>query len=94
MARIIHYSADQIDIETEISQPGWLVLSEIWYPGWQAIVNGSPQPVEKVDGLLRGVYLAGPGSYQITLGYQPRSVIWGSWITGMTIVLLIWVCSK
>ncbi len=89
IARITHYSANRIEVETEISQPGWLVLSEIWYPGWQATVNDSPQPVEKVNGLLRGVYLAQPGSYQITLAYYPRSVQWGGWITGITTALLI-----
>ncbi|NJN95604.1 MAG: hypothetical protein HC875_16585 [Anaerolineales bacterium] len=53
---ITRYSADTIELETEITHPGWLVLSEIWYPGWQATVNGAPQPVAKVNGLLRGVF--------------------------------------
>jgi|GEM_PF-261035 len=78
---ITTYSADKIELETEIPRPGWLVVSEIWYPGWQAMVNGSPQPVEKVNGLLRGLYLSGPGRYRVTLAYQPASVAWGNWIS-------------
>lgn len=88
-AEIIAYSADHIQIETELDAPGWLVLSEIWYPGWQATVNGSPQPVEQVNGLLRGVYLNQPGRYDIALSYQPASVIWGNRLAGMTGILLI-----
>ncbi len=88
-AEITYYSADRIEIETAISQPGRLVLSEIWYPGWQATVNGIPQPVEKVDGLLRGVSLVQPGTYQVTLTYHPQSVLWGGWISMITTVLLI-----
>lgn len=86
---LISYSADLIEVETEIADAGWLVLSEIWYPGWQATVNGSPQPVEKVNGLLRGVYLSQAGRYQIQLAYQPASVIWGSWLSGITVGLLV-----
>lgn len=88
-AEILRYTADEIELETDINQPGWLVLSEIWYPGWQAVVNGAAQPVEKVDGLLRGVYLHQPGSYHIRLVYRPESVIWGSWLSGVTAVLLL-----
>jgi hypothetical protein len=88
-ATITHYSADLIKIETEISKPGWLVLSEIWYPGWRATVNGSLKPVEKVNGLLRGLYLGQPGTFQILMEYHPKSVVWSSWIAGITAALLI-----
>lgn len=85
---IVTYAADVIELETTIDAPGWLVVSEIWYPGWQATVNGSIQPVERVDRLLRGVYLAQPGPYRVTLRYQPDSVRWGNWLAGITAVIL------
>jgi hypothetical protein len=88
-AQVTHYAADVIEIETEIVDRGWLVLSEIWYPGWQATVNGAPQPVERVNGLLRGVALGQPGQYQIRLEYRPASVVWGNWISGITAMVVI-----
>jgi hypothetical protein len=88
-AQITNYTADRLQVETAIEQPGWLVLSEIWYPGWQATVNGQERPVEKVNGLLRGIYLDQPGAYQITVAYRPESVRWGNWIAGITATLLI-----
>jgi hypothetical protein len=88
-AQISHYSTDLIRVETDIAAPGWLVLSEIWYPGWQATVNGRPQPVEMVNGLLRGLYLDQPGHYQITLTYRPTGVTWGVWVAGITAGLLL-----
>lgn len=89
VAIITHYSADLIEIETDISGPGWLIMSEVWYPGWQATVNGSLQPVERVNGLLRGIYLDQPGLKQITMEYQPAAVVWGNRIAGITAGLMI-----
>ncbi|MCL4298923.1 MAG: hypothetical protein KJ077_24515 [Anaerolineae bacterium] len=88
-ANITSYSSDRIEVETDITTPGWLVLSEIWYPGWQATVNGVAQPVEKVNGLLSGLYLSQPGAYHISLTYQPGSVFWGQRISGLTAALLL-----
>jgi hypothetical protein len=89
IVKITHYAADRIEIETEMVEPGWLVLSEIWYPGWQAKLNGAAQPVEKVNGLLRGLYLSQPGSYQITLAYRPGSVVVGNWVSGLTAGVIV-----
>jgi hypothetical protein len=88
-ARVSHYTPDSIQVETEISEPGWLVLNEIWYPGWQATVNGQPQPVEKVNGMFRGLYLGQPGRYQVVMEYRPASVVWGNWLAGVTAGLII-----
>ena len=85
----VDHRGDEIDVDLDAGAGGYLVLSEIWYPGWQATVNGSPQPVEKVNGILRGLYLNQPDRYQITLEYRPRSVVWGNWIAGVTVSLLI-----
>ena len=40
---------------------GMLVLSDTWYPGWHATVDGHDAKVERVDYLLRGVRV-GPGT--------------------------------
>jgi hypothetical protein len=87
-AWVNYYSPDLIEIETEIAEPGWLVVSEIWYPGWQATVNGQPQPVEKVNGMFRGLYLDQPGRYEIILEYRPWSVVWGNRLAGLTVALI------
>jgi hypothetical protein len=87
---ITHYSTDLIELETEITEPGWLILSEIWYPGWHATINAdTSQTVAKVNGVLRGVYLNQPGEYQIRVEYQPGSVIVGGWITILAIAALV-----
>lgn len=82
---ISHYSPDRIAMRVDpLAAPGaWLVLSELWYPGWQATVNGQPQPVERVNGLLRGVYLTGAGPFEVTLVYRPAGLVWGGWLSSL-----------
>jgi hypothetical protein len=48
---VIEYGNDNIRIKTSSGYPGYLVLSEIYYPGWKAKVDGKEVPV------LRGNYL-------------------------------------
>ena len=81
--------SNQVSLSLDAPAAGFVVLTDTLYPGWQATVNDTPQPVEKVNGLLRGLYLSQPGSYQITMEYRPRSVLWGSWISGVTVGLMI-----
>jgi hypothetical protein len=75
-ARVIQYEPDRIEIEAHSPENGVLVLSEIWYPGWRAIVDGEERPVQPVAGVLRGVSLV-EGMHRVVLVYDPASVRWG-----------------
>ena len=75
-ARVTHYAADRIEVEARSPGIAMLVLSEIWYPGWRATVDGEEQSVEQVAGILRGVRLKG-GEQQVVFVYDPVSVRWG-----------------
>lgn len=75
-ARVIDYGPDRIEIEAQAPETSTLVLSEIWYPGWRATVDGEVQPVERIAGILRGLQLT-PGRHHIVMEYDPASVRWG-----------------
>ena len=51
---------------------GLVVLSDVYFPGWKATVDGEEAPIERVDYLLRGVAV-GPGEHEIVMEYQPWS---------------------
>jgi hypothetical protein len=76
-----------------------LVLSEIWYPGWTATVDGKPTRVIRADWTLRGVVLP-PGNLQrgmlmpialheIVFRFAPRSFQLGACISIATILLAL-----
>jgi len=62
---------------------GTLVLSELFYPGWEAHVNGIPQRIDEVHGGLRGIPIP-QGESLVTVDYQPLSVMLGAILTILT----------
>jgi hypothetical protein len=53
-------------------QPGLLVVSQIYYPGWVAFVDGQETPVVRADYALTSVPL-NPGNHTVKLAFRPSS---------------------
>ncbi len=88
---ISHRDANSLTVQTESAEPGVLVVSETYYPGWKATIDGQSTQVFPTDDLLRGIYLPA-GSHRVDFFFQPMSFMIGSGITlGAGLILLaIW----
>ena len=87
-ASVRRFSPNRVVVEAEVSEPSLLVLSEVWYPGWQVTVDGVRQISYRVNGILRGVYLD-PGAHVVTWQYRPASLRWGALVTLVTLATLV-----
>jgi uncharacterized membrane protein YfhO len=58
--------------EAAAQVPSLVVLTDVYYPGWKATVDGRPATIERVDYLLRGV-LVPPGRHRVEFTYEPAS---------------------
>lgn len=65
-------NSGKVKIVVETKYPGMLVLSEQYYPGWHAYVDGKETPIYAVDGILRGVFLS-VGKHTVIFEYKPLS---------------------
>lgn len=81
--RFRSYEADRISLDVAAESPGLLVLSELYYPGWRAIVNGRPTEIYKVDGALRGIMVP-RGESLIAVEYTPFSFYVGGALSLLT----------
>lgn len=81
------YGSNQIALRIENSAPGLLVLSELWYPGWQATVNGQSETILQVNGALRAVAVPS-GQSTVLLRFTPFSWRLGLAAFGVGCVLL------
>lgn len=48
---------------------GWLVYADAWAPGWEALVDGQPQPVRRADVAFKAVFLP-PGEHTVEFRYR------------------------
>ncbi|NJN36512.1 MAG: YfhO family protein [Nitrospiraceae bacterium] len=89
-AQITHYGANEMTIIVQPTTPAYLVLSELWYPGWQATVNGAPAEVLRVNQALRAVAVPA-GDVTVQLWFAPRSWQWGL-LAGTVGLILTGLC--
>jgi uncharacterized membrane protein YkgB len=80
-------------LEAEAAADGLLVLSEIYYPGWRALVDGREVPVYRANYTLQAVPLTA-GLHRVELLFDPWSVKVGLAISGLTLttslLILLW----
>ncbi len=81
-------SGGHIAAHVRAAKDGVLVLSELFYPGWQARVNEKPAGINEVDGGLRGIPVL-QGESQVMLDYAPPSVILGAMLSGLTFIFVL-----
>jgi len=77
------YSARHIAVRVNAANGGTLVLSELYYPGWEARVNGKPQRIDEVHGGLRGIAVP-QGESLVIVDYEPVSVMLGAILSILT----------
>lgn len=64
--------ADEVVVRVPPGCPGLLVLTELFYPGWKAEVNGRPARIYATDIAFRGVVVPVDGA-TVRFRYEPRS---------------------
>ena len=82
------YEADRIVMDAEARTRGLLILSEMYYPGWRATLNGHGVEIRKVDGALRGIPLP-PGKNRIVLEYAPANLYAGAVLSLLTFAAVL-----
>jgi uncharacterized membrane protein YfhO len=70
--QILHYEPEVISAVVNTPTAGWLVLTDAWYPGWDATVDGEHVPVERADILFRAIPVPA-GEHNVEWNYQPGS---------------------
>lgn len=89
----VDHRYDEIRMHVDAGAGGYLVLSEVWFPGWHARVDGEAARVLPANGIFRALRL-GPGEHEIRMWYAPRAWRVGRWISlaalGLLLALLLW----
>jgi uncharacterized membrane protein YfhO len=85
---VVAYAPEWIAIEATLKAPGYLILSDAWYPGWQATVDGEQATIERANTMFRAIYLPA-GQHEVNLNYRPASLRAGIVISAIALLGLV-----
>jgi O-antigen/teichoic acid export membrane protein len=104
-ATISVYGTREVFVDLNLSDRGWLVLTDAWFPGWKAYlrpfgVEGegvdaegnaveTELPVFRADGNFRAVYIPSDGQWTVRFVYSPRSVQLGVYSSFLAVITLM-----
>ena len=66
------YRRNAVSIDVDTDRDGVVVLHDIYYPGWEASVDGKPARILRTNLLFRGVEV-GAGRHRVEFVYRPLS---------------------
>jgi hypothetical protein len=72
-ATIVKYADNSVEIDVAAPKAGIVVLHDLFYPGWEARVDGHKEPVLRANVLFRGVEVP-PGHHHIVFSFHPLSL--------------------
>ena len=72
-AKITGYGRNEVVLAVETDRNSVVVLHDIFYPGWEAYVDGKRRPILRANLLFRGVEV-GPGRHTVEFRFRPLSM--------------------
>ncbi|HYG11914.1 MAG TPA: hypothetical protein VD835_18345 [Pyrinomonadaceae bacterium] len=82
-AQVTVYEPNRLVIDTRATTATVLVVSEMFYPGWEATIDDAPARIHLTNFLLRGVYVPA-GEHRIEMRYRAPAARNGAIISAFT----------
>jgi hypothetical protein len=76
------YGLTRVQLATASESAGWLVLTDTWFPGWRARLDGAETTLWRADHAFRAVWVPA-GRHQIEMRYEPTSLRVGAALSAL-----------
>jgi hypothetical protein len=89
IAAVIEVLPEKLIIRVDPHPPGYLVLSEIYYPGWRASIGDAEIPIYRCNSILRCLKLdTNVEPKEISMEFNPPILRWGAMISGLSLIVV------
>jgi hypothetical protein len=85
---VIRHEPNRVVLEATMQCRGMAILTDTWFPGWTATVDGKSVPVVEAYGIVRGVVVEA-GRHTVEMRYRPRSVFIGAGMSILAVMLVV-----
>lgn len=89
----ISRGADRFELAVEAKADALLVVSDTYYPGWDAELDGAAVPILKTNLAFRGVAVPA-GAHKVSMRFRPPSARNGLVLSGLSIAALLAYCGR
>lgn len=89
-AEVLSLKDSTMEVRTTSPDAAFLVTSDVFYPGWEATVDGAPVRLFQADYALRGVWVPA-GTHLVRFTYRPRSFYYGAGLSALSLLALVGV---
>ena len=86
--RVQSYRPNEVRLKLPDGGSGWLVLTDVWYPGWVCKIDGNEVPLHRANYLFRAVQVKS-GADEVVFRFEPRSYRIGTIVSGLTLVVVV-----
>ncbi len=87
-AEVVEYLPNRVVIDVPAGEAGYLVLTDVWFPGWVCTVDGQPVRIYRANYLFRAVVLP-EGSHRVVFAFAPASYSIGKAISAMAALAVL-----
>jgi uncharacterized membrane protein YfhO len=87
-ASIREYTPNRVAVAAHAESPGYLVLTDVWFPGWECTVDGQPARIYRANFLFRAVAIPA-GEHDIEFIFSPSSYRWGQRISVAALIAVL-----
>jgi len=85
---IVSYEPERVIIEADLASDGYLILTDTYYPGWRAYVDGEESSIIRANLLFRAISLAA-GQHRVEFAYEPTSLKIGAAVSSATLLFIV-----
>ena len=86
-ARIVVDEPSRVVVAASADAPAWVVLTDTWFPGWRARVDGVDVAVRRADHAFRAVALPS-GRHEVEFAFTPRGLVPGAALTLIALAIV------
>lgn len=93
--KITKYLSNNIELEAQTNGESFMVLTDSYYPGWKAYVDGKEVKIYRTNYSFRGIVIP-KGESHITFSYIPQTFLIGTYffLTGIMGMMVFFVIRK